>query len=207
MSVVSSMLYFSETGILWAGTGGAGNTLCGLCLFTVNPATGEATFLSGPDSGFGLAGLARNSNGDIYTIPGDVDEINSVDPVTGALTVIGNYGGGSAGNGMTFDLNDTFYVAAGEFVNEVVPATATLVNSVPFNYVGFVTNPSTGPKIASMTTNPVDGTIYGLLRDGGSGTAITFLVTVDPVSGDITHVAELSVHLDGLVLVPTGFIP
>ena len=103
VGVVSSMLYFADTGVLWIGTGGQG--FCGQCIHVLDPTTGDAVYLAGPDTISGLSGLARNSSGEIYTNPGDTDDISSVNPVTGALTSIGADGAvTNAGKGMTFDL-------------------------------------------------------------------------------------------------------
>jgi hypothetical protein len=208
VGVVSSMLWVESTGKWWLGTGG--NAECGGCIQTLDLATGVATMLSQPGPN-GISGLAIHpTTGEIYTWESDsTNELYELDPVTGALTpVFGGLSLDSGGTGTTFSLDGTLYVAAYR-VLATINLTTGATNETSMSYTGFPTFVNSSQTIGSMATRPSDGTVFGLLKDGGrSGTLQpTYLVTINLTTGEVTNLGQQGELMDGLAFVPTDELP
>ncbi|MBI3992673.1 MAG: hypothetical protein HY342_05330 [Candidatus Lambdaproteobacteria bacterium] len=208
VGVVSSMLYFPSTGVLWLGTGGNSSNPCPGCVMTLNTTTGVATMLAdNSNATSGMPGLAMNASGSIFTMQGDGDALYSVDPTTGAATPIGSGLGASfGGNGMTFDSSDTLFVGSGNALYSVNTTDGTGTSVGPFMFTGFSVTPGTSHYLVAMSTRPSDGTIFGLLKESNPTGANSYLVTVNTSTAEITFVGQTDARYDGLVFIPDDLI-
>jgi hypothetical protein len=209
VGVVSSMLWVEATTKWWLGTGG--NAECDGCIQTLNPATGVATTLIRPGNN-GISGLAIHpTTGAIYSWESDSsDELYSFNPVTGVPdTLFTGLPVPSGGTGTTFSTAGALYVAGRDelWTINLTTGVATLVNDM--TYTGFPAFTQGSQPIVSMTTRASDGTVFGLLRDGGtSGTPQpTFLVRVNLATAEITNVGRHTEIMDGLAYVPMSVLP
>ncbi|MBI4083243.1 MAG: carboxypeptidase regulatory-like domain-containing protein [Candidatus Lambdaproteobacteria bacterium] len=198
---LSSMVYHPQTGKLFAGSAAQSTTTPG-SIFTVNLATGEATFLADNSSiDYGVADMAVRPDGTIYAFYEAGQNLTTVDPTTGVATWLGYANGiGCCGNGLTFDgAGTTLYLADDIGLHVLDQATGAVLSSTPITYTGFPT--LTAPRISSMSTRLSSGVVYGILNDGSGGTGPRYLVTVNLATGDVVNLGEIGLPLDGLAWV------
>jgi hypothetical protein len=160
--------------------GGLGGTATNSDLYSIDSATGAATSIG--SSGFGLTGLAfRPSDGVLFGVTSNNSAVNprsliTVDPVTGAGTLVGALGVTSGIADISFRSDDALY--------GYTPSTRTL----------YTINTTTGAATqVSSTAIPTFGAGYGLAFDSadvlyafpkGSVGAIYYIV--DPTTGGLT---------------------
>lgn len=209
VGVISAMIYLPERDELWAGTGG--NSYSRATILVVNTATGEVV-IHFDNFGVvsGIADLAlRPSDGAMFAPGADGSGFFSVDRVTGEFTEINPDTPSSSGNGMTFGADGTLYLASDEELYVVDPADGGATLVAGFTYTGFPAFVGGGPTLGALTTRASDGTIFGILKDGGGGGGAgpTYLVTLNTTTAEVTNVGVNTEKLDGLAFVPGALFP
>lgn len=209
VGVISAMIYDPVRDELLAGTGG--EAVCEGCISIVETATGETDTLW--DLSVDLHAVPdlaiRPADGVFLVHEADGSGLYGIDPMTGVVAEINPATPDQSGNGLTFAVDGTLYLASNEDLYTVDPVTgdATLVASC--TYTGFPAFVGASQTIGSLTTRAEDGTVFGILKDGGGvgGGGPTFLVTVNLATAEITHVGQNTQKLDGLAFVPSSLFP
>jgi DNA-binding beta-propeller fold protein YncE len=206
IGVVSSALYVAEAGTLWIGTGSAGQTACRACVLRLDLATGQATVLDNDTNMKGVADMARSpAGGFIYATNGRSREFWGINPADGQAQLVNTFSQGEArGGGLTFDASGVLYASLDNAFFRVDPATASTSQMNLLTYNGFPTTISDG-AINAMAV--LGNTIYGILYDRESLDRTTYLVRIDPATAAVTFVAQNSVSMEGLAVVPANLLP
>jgi hypothetical protein len=216
VGLISSMVYDPETGILYAGTSGNnGSPDCRGCLYTIDLTTGEATFVGDPIL-WGIVGMSIRSDGYLLAMDGDCTSLYLLDKQTGTDLDSADPGqNGCSGNGLTFKLDDTLYMAdngSGSptiyLLDVTVSATSLTIDTTTpsvLTSIGFGADESSLKAINSMTTHPVTGEAMGIVYTGNPGKR--FLVMVDLDSAEMTNLGETNSEIDALVYVPESILP
>jgi DNA-binding beta-propeller fold protein YncE len=206
IGVVSSALYVAEAGTLWLGTGAAGVTACKACVLRLDLATGQATVLDNATNMKGVADMARSPlGGFIYATNGNSRDLWGVNPADGQAQLVGAFSQGQArGGGLTFDASGLLYGSLDNILFRVDPATSTTTQVNLLTYSGFA------PPIADGAINSMavlGNTVYGILFDRESLDGTTYLVRIDTSTAAVTFVAQNSVLMEGLAVVPANLLP
>lgn len=171
---VNGLTYDSTTGTLYGSARNGGG------LLTINTSTGAGSLVNG---GFGLNNvlLASDSDGDLYGwFDPSNDDLTAINKVTGAASIVGESGVGTARHGLAFEANDVLYMhnIGGSFytVNPLTGATT---------YMG-----STGRNAHHGDFNPETNYYYGV-GDGGE------LVILDLVGGG-NYIGSVTTSMGGL---------
>ncbi len=203
IGVISSMSWVWTTESWWFGLGGY--SACGGCLYTFDANTGVATFLSDPSSLIrAVAGLAVHPvTGSVYTTVADGGgELYEIDPATGELDLImTGLGDPTGGKGITFSNEGLLYVAGGSL--DAIDVDAMTENVLPdHTHSGFPAGFSPD-DVRAMATRASDGTVFGLFQDSRT---VTYLVTVNLATSELTYVGTTDERLDGLAYIPTRLV-
>jgi hypothetical protein len=206
IGVVSSALYVAEAGTLWIGTGAAGQTTCKACVLRLDLTSGQATVLDNTTNMKGVADMARSPlGGFIYATNGRSREFWGINPADGQAQLVGTFSQGEArGGGLTFDAAGLLYGSLDNTFFRVDPATSTTTQVSLLTYSGF------SPPVVDGALNAmavVGNTIYGILYDRESLDRTTYLVRIDPATALVTLVAQNSVSMEGLAVVPANLLP
>jgi len=206
IGVVSSALYVTEAGTLWIGTGAAGQTTCKACVLRLDLTTGQATVLDNTTNMKGVADMARSPlGGFIYATNGRSREFWGVNPADGQAQLVGTFSQGEArGGGLTFDASGVLYGSLDNTLFRVDPATSTTSQVNLLTYSGFPTPIADGALNAMAV---LGSTIYGILYDRESLDRTTYLVRIDTATATVTFVAQNSVSMEGLAVVPANLLP
>lgn len=217
LGVISSMAHIPATDAWWLGMGGQSvcptRDACVMVEDTVSgsPTEGLYVVLGEIDPLSGVSGLAVHpSTGKIYTFQSDSGgELYELDPVTVAETVVlSGLSEGGSGKGTTFSNDGLLYVFGEDELTEIDidAGTDTLIGT--WTLTGFPTLLDPTPTIGSLATRVSDGTVFGILKDGGGGrsTTTTYLVTVNLATAEVTNVGVNTNLLDGLAYIPTRLI-
>ena len=137
----------------------------------------------------------------------DLDDMIFVDNMTGTSSryteTVAQISG--RGQGLTF-VGETLYLASGMelYTIDLFTGRATLVADMTLT--GFATgNGLQNPRIASMTTRPSDNQVFGILKEGSSSAAISFLVSINVGTGLVTNIGQTEEILDGITWVPADY--
>ncbi len=197
---VSAMAYvvdpYAGTATLWAGTGG-NNSNPG-AIFTLNLTSGLATFLAGSFGSVQIGGavpdMAVRSDGTIFALDELCSSLYTLDSVTGAATDFAETSFCGGGEGMTFDKNDTLYLADGGTLRAFDTSDGLVTGvTAALTYTGFPD--LTDPRIDAMSTRPGDGMIFGIVNDDSNA---TYLAVIDPTTAVVTNLGLLGSGFDGL---------
>jgi WD40 repeat protein len=204
VGVISSMSWLWTTDALWFGFGG--EAICTGCLYQLDP-SGIVVFLSDPSSTVrAVAGLAVHpGTGDVYTTEGDASgDLYVFDIATGTVSVaLSNIGESSTGKGMTFSNDGLLYVGGRNRIVTVDIDGGIATDLGAPTLTGFP--PAvTSSQIRSMATRDADGTMFALSRNGRNSP--TEFATVDPTTGELTHISTIPEALDGLAYVPVRML-
>jgi hypothetical protein len=91
-------LDFSPSGVLYAAdTGGAATSK----LFTINPSTGDATFVATIDRDY-VVGLAFDAGGALYGSDNSTSSLITIDTLSGGATTVGPYGSTGGHSSLAF---------------------------------------------------------------------------------------------------------
>ena len=214
-----SMDFDPATGILWAiCQDGAG----GFVLITIDETTGAltssvpvtgsiASILTGGGGGGGVMDVSfRNGDSTLYVTtlvsagggPSMVD-LHTI-TLTGVSTLVGNLiTTGTPGNGIAFDLTDTFLFHQDIIsFNDLSQVTgfetliAPTINAPPI---------SSGGRNNAMDVDPDTGILYASTNDGSFGSGPNYLSTVDTTFGIVTPVGIGTPTVSGLDAI--AFLP
>ncbi len=207
--VVPSLALDPTTGILYAGRGGGAPFL-----YTVNPATGAATFVGNSGLGFAaIGGMDFASNGTLFAavnIAGDggtgSDHLATINKATGAATIVGPFGsctgvvvpsggGGSCSiegiEAIAFDAQGILWGAKSARGSAGAPGLYTIN---PFTGTAFFVvpildgggNPPSGGVVSLQFR--CDGTLFGGTARGIGVPDGGRLITINPASGQFSFV-------------------
>ncbi len=180
-------------------------------LITIDPNTGAGTEI-GPTGINGAIGdiSFRGADGTLFAFDAFNDPqhtLFTLDTGTGAATLVGDTGlSADGGNGMTFDGADTLWHSArnGPDLNTLDQTSGVA------SFVTTLTMPAGLPpaaRISAKDYNPVDGEIWGVLKEGQGADSPSDLVTVDTATGVVTLVAPTIQSLDALAWVVSQGTP
>ncbi|MCP3961107.1 MAG: IPTL-CTERM sorting domain-containing protein [bacterium] len=179
-------------------------------LITINPVNGAGTEV-GVTSGGGSTGpfsdiSFRNADGALYGYDAANDPqhtIYTIDPGSGALTLIGDTGlSAASGNGLSFDLTDTLFHSQNTGVVDLntidqMNGAAALVTTLP------IAPPATNfYRFNAMDAHPTTGQMFASLNDSGGGAGLRTLATIDTGAGTVTLIGALPDDFDGLAWCP-----
>ena len=206
---ISAAALDPTTGITYATHGGGGccpEPLSG-CLLTANTTTGAVTNV-GCDPVYGGAGnfpgLAINSAGEIFGMllacNAGINDCNTyltrIDKTTGAITIIGQSGNWSAGNGMVFGPGDVLYFFdTSQGLGTLNTGTGAFTPIPGWSFNGF---PGPVGVITDMTYDGASGALYASVSDQGTP---FYLATVNPSTGATDYVATMPGKASALVVV------
>lgn len=206
IGVVSSALYVADAGALYLGTGAAAPTPCEACVLRLDLATGQATVLDDTTAMKGVSDMARSPlGGFIYATNGRSRDLWGINPADGQAQLVAPFSQGEArGGGMTFDAAGVLYAALDNALYRVDPGTGTTTQIGLLTYNGFTT-PIADGAINAMAF--LGNSIYGILFDREPTLLVTYLVRIDPATAAVTFVAQNSVPMEGLAVVPANLLP
>ena len=184
-------------------------------LIRIDPDTAAGTqvgTLNNTVAGSGHYDLSFHSDGTLYlTADSQVNpcvSLFTVDLATGAATEIGDTTVCSAGNALAFSRTDVLRHAnidSGGTLYTVDTATgASGAPSIGLTYLGF-------PVLVNPRPNAIDvdrdsGVSYVSIDDGTDASGPNYLATLDPVTGDVTHVGLTVNGLEALAWRPTACV-
>lgn len=211
VGVVTSLSWIPFPGALWLGTAFGG--ICSRCLYAFRPDATTETLVRplvkevDGVSDFAVHPVTRR----IYTFDRTAGGyLFRVDPEWAEYTeVLRNLDEGSYGKGTTFSNDGLLYVAGDERLTRIRLNLREVTHVGDFSYIGFPAFVTPELSINSMTTRPSDGAVFGILQDGGSlfhDVAVTYLVTIDLQTAEVTNVGANTELLSGLSWVPTWFM-
>ena len=199
---LSGLDYQPGTNTLFASSGFGGPNPGSL--FTVDADTGMAT-LVGTGTGFdSVPGIAFNNSGTLFGSAADAsfgDTLITIDPVSGAGTVVGSFGGGFEGiDGIAFDpTSDTLYGIGGPgfdqlFTIDTTTGAATLLGSLTEAGTG---DPLPGADFFAGLTFDASGNLFASLGAGNGEIAgidianleFTLLGDATPGGGSVSDIA------------------
>lgn len=208
VGVISSMVYFPTTGVLWIGGGGStSRSTCAGCVVNINPATGVVTTLADNYAAMrAITGMTIDSSGNIYA-GGRSKDIYELSSESGLPTLFTHTfpSVGAGGGGLTIGADGNLYTAldgdasTGGVLFMSNPASLTGTNATNvgiFSLVGITPASTTYSSVLSMATRPSDGTIFAILRDGFGRSAPHYIVTVNPATAVLTYVGTLPYYLE-----------
>lgn len=157
-----------------------------------------------------IPGLAVRLDGSVYTFRADAGgALIGLDPLTAdSMLVFDGLNEGSQGKGTTFG-NDGLLYVSGRSELSVIDVDAQTIDTIgAFTYTGFPTLVDATPTIGSMATRVSDGTVFGILKDGGGGNGqnATYLVTINLATAELTNVGVTGELLDGLAYIPRALV-
>jgi len=187
-------------------------------LYTVNLATGEATFVANIANTSHIVDIAVDSAGQMYGHDVVMDVLLRIDKVTGATTVIGPTGFDASywGQGMDFDdTTGTLYLAAysdatgAELrIADVNTGATTLVGAFPEGEVDGLAIVGPAPDIAWLSEDPAGGSVL-------PGECVSVTVTFNStgmapgayeaellINNDDPHTPRISIPVQMTVLAP-----
>ncbi len=132
----------------------------------------------------------------------------TVDTTTGLATEIGDTTVCSGGNALAYSRTDTLYHAntdAGGTLYTVNQATGVSgAPGVGLTYIGFPT--LVGPKPNAMDVDPDTGVAFVSVNDGSGGAGPNYLATLDPSTGNVSHLGLTVNGLDALAWQPSACV-
>lgn len=184
-------------------------------LIRIDPDTGAGTEvgrLLNTVAGSGHYDLSFHSDGTLYltadSLVNPCVSLFTVDLATGEATEVGDTTVCSAGNALAFSRIDILRHAnidSGGTLYTVDTATgASAAPSVGLTHLGF-------PVLVDPRPNAIDvdrdtGVSYVSVDDGTDGSGPNYLATLDPVTGDVTHVGLTVNGLEALAWRPTACV-
>lgn len=173
----------------------------GSALYEINPTTGLPTLLTahGPQgvaftdsvtsAGVFINDLAVQPLTNVmFGIggPGN-DTLYRIDPATGVATAVGDTTTGPDSGGLAFDREGTLYLTSllgGTGQLHVVNPLTAAVTTTALTYPGSIPNTN---LILGLTARPGDNQLFGsVILNGG-------IVTIDPATGNVTHVGDTAI--------------
>ena len=174
-------------------------------LATINTNTGIGTEV-GPNGNSNInygdvSFRAVGSSPILFAIEGDLSghDLGTMDLDDGAFTAKAGPSVSRPGNGLAWTLDSGTIYRAGTFagvgvIETLNPDTGAIMTSQALDYSA--ASPLAGEdKITAMDYDPATGTLWAAIKDdssGGSGTAVTYLATIDPSDGDVENVVLIS---------------
>lgn len=169
-----------ETGVLYGVTFGP---LFQRQLVRVNPSTGAGTLIAPiPNTIQAIPDITFRDDGTLFGWVEGVDDLAVVNKETGATTVVGNAGIGTAGTGLGFTPDGVLYLTGNRSsgaLRRVDPATG--LTTVVATLSGA---PLPNEEMPALAADPVSGTLFAVNMNNTTGES--FLVTIDTTTGAIT---------------------
>ncbi|HZU37257.1 MAG TPA: PEP-CTERM sorting domain-containing protein [Gemmataceae bacterium] len=165
---ISDLTFDTKTSTLFGWSGRVG----GSSLQSINPATGQATQIGFSNTIAGGAGLAANSAGTLFMVPGSSSgPLDTVNKTTGQATTVANLSGApSPFNPMfalAFDENDVLFGLNGDFLVTINTSTGAMTshgeithNGTPvsaMDAIAFAPQPNVVPEPATLMVSGIGG--------------------------------------------------
>ena len=123
------------------------------------------------------------------------DGLGTVNKLTGAITALGSTGVSCCGNGIAFSTGDVLFHTNDSELHTLNQSTglATLVAPmiVPVPLADF-------PRINALSYQPGTGVLYGSLIKGFGSARVSYLVTVNTTTAEVTIVGQTVNLLDAI---------
>jgi hypothetical protein len=212
VGVITSLSWIPSVDELWLGTAFGGD-VCSRCIYAFSPdATAEVPVRPLVEEVDGVSDFAVHPiTRRIYTFHRDRGGyLFRVDPEQAVYTeVMQDLDEGSAGKGTTFSNEGLLYVAGDDRLTHIRLNLREVAQVGTFSHVGFPAFATPELSINSMTTRASDGVVFGILQDGGGAfhdLTMTYLVTIDLETAEVTNVGTNTNLLTALTWVPTWFL-
>jgi hypothetical protein len=184
-------------------------------LIEIDPATGDGTAvgsLVNTVQGSGHYDISFHSDGTLYlTADSQVNpcvSLFTVDLASGLATEVGDTTVCSAGNALAFSRDDVLRHAnadSGGTLYTVDQLTGVSgAPSVALIYVGFPE--LTDPRPNAIDVHPDTGVSYVSIDDGTDGSGPNYLATLDPATGDVTHIGVTVNGLESIAWRPSACV-
>ncbi|MFO1093926.1 MAG: PEP-CTERM sorting domain-containing protein [Planctomycetaceae bacterium] len=193
---VTGLAFDPTTGILYGGTT-RNSSFIGL--LTIDTTTGAGTQVGTYNTSVfsfteSMADISFDSAGNLYgwLEPGS-DDLYSINKATGAATLVGEAGIGTATSGLAFDNSGTLYLESLGTLYTLNPATGGVLSSVS------AVSAAIGLGLAVDENN----VLYGLEKQDFSQTARN-LITIDKTTGAYTIIGPTADRMDALAFAPNA---
>jgi PEP-CTERM motif-containing protein len=155
-------------------------------LLTINKSTGAGTVVGAYDTpGETMADLAFDASGNLYGwLEPFSDDLYSIDKATGAATLVGDSGLGTATTGLAIGADDIVYLSSTTTLYKINKQTGAVISS---------TDLDSDTNIGMGLTFDQTGTLFGVGKDDRT------LVTINTATGAITVIGDPGLNgLDAL---------
>jgi hypothetical protein len=203
---VSALAYDSDKGVLYGSTGNNS----GRSLIRIDISTGAGTLIGPFNTTTPMADLTFDPSGTLYGWSGfsGTRGLYEIDVTTGQATLVGpNVGRGTFldGNGLASDALGRMFGAATDDGADLAALFSVDPDTAVSTLIGNLM-PLPGNPDASVSALAFDsaGTLFGALQNFSSSPNpfVSFLVTIDPITGAVQSRGQSIDRLDAIVFLP-----
>jgi hypothetical protein len=194
---VTGLAVHPTTGVLYGSTSNNSGLSPG-SLISINKATGAGTLIgSFGFPGQTMADLTFTSDGTLYGwLEANVDDLHTINLVTGAATVVGNSGLSTFGSGLGANGANVLYYSGDGNRGELRTINRTTGLPATVATLSGGTSPDDSP-LGAIKFSP-GGVMYAVIIDFGQAARPTQLVTINPATAVITDLGPSVNMLDAI---------